>query len=345
MLNNKKSKDLKIVAVKLNLDKLANSQEILSNMSFWIRDRKDSSRVLKALKEFAKEEIVVQKCNSVEIYLILDKESLYSLKEVIQSIWKKFSKKFNESIFKNNVEFYYGKKAIQHIIETSLGIKSVTLGDSQVFVQLKKAWKFSKDNRFSGPMLNELFETIIIVNKLVDTETEFHRGKTSIERLITEIISKKINRHSNIALIGGGSSGELIAKCLYEKGFTNVFLFSRNREFLINAVKKYKFTKKNDRFLMDNTKTFEVVILCTNINKNFSRRFSELEEKIRDNTMVIDISVPNLINEKSAKRFNFYNINSIRRESVKTIKKRSSELRKVNTIIKGNINPLKEIYL
>ncbi len=312
-----------------------NFQQIIGDMSLWDSNKKikDVRPALCELKNISiiKECVIIQKCNSIEFYVVTTDPRMVD--EVIYKVWKKFSKKFHEDIYKTKLEKYSQMHGVRHLFETICGVKSVILGDSQVRGQVLKAFQIARESGCTGVFLQTLFEYAKIVDDEINNKTSFHRGYTSIERnIVAHLLKENVHIDSNIAVLGAGSSGQLICKALHENGFKKVFVYTKNPE-KAKKIKDLRYVVYSYSYLKQNLKEYDIIIATTDSPKHLITINDT--NLLKKDVKIFDISVPPVIDLEieKIKKIRIYHIDDIRRFADKTIEMRKKELIKVNSII------------
>ena len=74
-----------------------------------------------------------------------------------------------ESIIKY-LNIYNGEKAISHLLKVVCGIDSMILGEDEILGQVKDAFLFAMENKFTDFELNTVFKQAVTEAKKIKTE-------------------------------------------------------------------------------------------------------------------------------------------------------------------------------
>ena len=172
--------------------------------------------------------------------------------------------------------------------------------------------------------------------KEIRLKTNIFAGNTSIERILSELIVKKIPKNNARGLIiGYGQSGKLIAKILNTEN--NIPLYIANRKKV--DVKREGLDEKSVKYLSFNkAKSVNDITFCIialNYNKNTKKIVSEIINKIKNKKTILlaDITTPALINDS----IDFINISYLSKIANKNIQIRVQENNRVRKIIKKQL--------
>ena len=96
-----------------------------------------------AYKQFLRQEgvsecVILQTCNRVEIYLVMEN---YRDNNIL-NLWFDIAKISSESI--KYIEINQGKKVISHLLRLASGLESLVIGENQILGQIKRAYEYAK---------------------------------------------------------------------------------------------------------------------------------------------------------------------------------------------------------
>ena len=283
----------------------------------------DVGAALRELKRIFphQEHLILQKCNCVELHSLGKKPQISTLLR----FWKNQTGQTDFS----QVDIFREKEAILHLFETAIGMKSITVGDSQVYGQVKNAFKEATKNQTKGEQLHKIEERLKGLIKEID-KTSFRRGNTSIPRIVTEMINKKY-QHKKILIIGAGQTGTLLAKLLSEKKY-EIGITNRTETKAQLLAKKYHCHYEPFSQAIKACSRYDIIILAINkpsyINNNNS---SQIDNK----PIFIDISNPPAV---TARGFTVHDLQEFSQQSKETNDKRLKAAQTTINIIKKHAN-------
>ena len=173
-----------------------------------------------------KECLILQTCNRVEIFAVIEEE--LNLQKII-SYWADHSKLSTEE-FSKIVEIVRGEEVIRHLLKLVAGLDSLVIGEDQILGQVKRSYEFSRSNNYLGSFLSIIFEKSLRVGSKVRTLTGINKGRVSVGSVAVSLAEETIGRLNDkkILLIGSGEGASLIAKALKQR---NVSFMNTSRTF------------------------------------------------------------------------------------------------------------------
>ena len=130
----------------------------------------DSSYKTFLEKAGLKECVIIQTCNRVEVFAAskhLDEQKL--LEEWGSAVG------LSNKEFTNIVEIDKDKDVVLHLLKLASGLDSLVVGEDQVLGQIKRAFEFSRKNRYVGPNLSIIFDRALKVGSRIRTSTALNK--------------------------------------------------------------------------------------------------------------------------------------------------------------------------
>lgn len=235
--------------------------------------------------------IVLSTCNRTEAYLYGTSRDVthvqHALCEAVGRTWPE------QSAF-----LLQDEEAVRHILEVAAGLRSLVLGDAQIFSQLKEAYRIAVEEEGVGTTMHRLMHTAFRTAKRVINETDLNTGASSIPYVAVEAASQIFESSSARGLdamralvVGSGSMGRLAIDALQQKGVSSITLSNRSEERgrAVAAKAAVDFCEW-DR-LHSVCADYDVVIVATSAESPVIVA-AELESTGIENTTFVDISVP-----------------------------------------------------
>jgi len=283
-------------------------------------------------------------CNRIEFYYIseceIDPVSLfcYLSKPTIELSEK----------LKSNIYRYSGEKVIHHLFSVVCGLKSMVVGESQIFHQIKKAFQISSRNDCVKKELSLLFQHAFKTAKEVHRLTQLDKIKNSASSLAVELAETLLEGLSdkNVLIIGTGETAELTMKTLFSKGISNIVFMSKTIERALEWSENTKQTTMLTNQLPQVLSAFDLIISCTSsetpiITKGMFK--SSSMEIIEKNQVLIDLGVPRNIESSVGELPNKHlrNIDDLKCLMDKNQEIRMSEVQEANLIVKEAVDKYK----
>lgn len=192
---------------------------------FAFKDMNVAHRKLIEIAEL-KECIIIQTCNRVEVFAAGRDPDPHSLLEGWANV---AGLPYNE--VSDNIEICNGNDVILHLLKLSSGLDSLVIGEDQVLGQIRRAFEFSRNNKYAGSHLSVIFDRAVRVGGKVRTVTGVNKGSVSIGSMAVKLAEeyfKKLN-NKRVLLIGSGEGASLVAKSLKQRE-ANFMITSRTFE-------------------------------------------------------------------------------------------------------------------
>src|SRR6266487_38605 len=192
---------------------------------FAFKDMNVAHRKLIEIAEL-KECIIIQTCNRVEVFAAGRDPDPHNLLEG----WANVAGLSYDEVSKN-IEICNGNDVILHLLKLSSGLDSLVIGEDQVLGQVKRAFEFSRNNRYAGSHLSVIFDRAVRVGGKVRTITGVNKGSVSIGSMAVKLAEEYFGKLNDkrVLLIGSGEGASLVAKSLKQRE-ANFMITSRTFE-------------------------------------------------------------------------------------------------------------------
>lgn len=166
------------------------------------------------------ESVVVSTCNRTEFYLAGE-----SGEGAIRSL--------RELIGRDADGHWYEKHRLEaaiHLCEVASGLDSMVLGETEIFGQIKDAYRKAHEAGATSGVLNRLFQRAFGVGKKIRTETAIQEGATSVAGSAVELAEKIFGKLKGcrVIVIGAGEMSRQTAQALVSRGASSVFVTNRS---------------------------------------------------------------------------------------------------------------------
>ena len=166
------------------------------------------------------ESVVVSTCNRTEFYLATEctEEALRSLRGELGA---------------DRDDHWYEKHrldAARHLCEVASGLDSMVLGETEIFGQIKEAYRSAHGAGATSSVLNRVFQKTFSVGKKIRTETRIQEGATSVAGSAVELAEKIFGELAGcrVIVIGAGEMSRQTAQALVSRGASTVFVTNRS---------------------------------------------------------------------------------------------------------------------
>jgi glutamyl-tRNA reductase len=281
---------------------------------------------------------IINTCNRVEAY-ISSENSRTVLEGVVSS------QKFNK------YGIFVGEDALWHLMRVACGLEAMMVGEDQILGQIKKCYLDSKKGGTIDFILDLAFDRAIKVAKRARIETKINEGSVSIGSAAVELAEYVTwgLEGKSILVIGAGDMGTLVARAISEKKLKAMFIANRTYE----RAKKLAAEVGGKAAKLDESERYlsvcDVAISTTSaphyvLDYNLMKRV--MKHRINDNVLlIIDIANPKDVEERVSELegVELYNLDSLYEISEENLKKRLSEVGKVERIIEAEVELFKKL--
>lgn len=167
------------------------------------------------------EGVVLSTCNRTEFYL-----SGPSAETAIRALRAKLG---------DDPEHWYESHRIEtarHLCRVAGGLDSMVLGETEIFGQVKQAYREALDAGATSAVLNRLFQRVFGVGKKIRTQTRIQEGATSVAGAAVELAEKIFGKLKGcrVIVVGAGEMSRQTAQALVSRGASSVFVTNRSLE-------------------------------------------------------------------------------------------------------------------
>ena len=194
----------------------------------------EAAPALTALRDAsgAREAVLLSTCNRTEVYAV-DGEH-----DPAGSVWAAFS----ERLGADASAFGYVRRdrdAVTHLFRVASGLDSMVLGEAQIHGQVRDAWETCRTQ--SGPVLNRLFQTSLLVAGRVRNETAIARGAASVSSAAVQLARQIFGslNGKRAMVLGAGEMAELALECLVDQGVRTSIVANRTFERATELAERY----------------------------------------------------------------------------------------------------------
>ncbi len=196
-----------------------------------------------SIASIVEEMVIIQTCNRVEIYAVVDDKKVdYVCQELIR-VWKgqveKHVSRITEKRFEDYLEADYDVDAVRHLFRLTAGLESMIIGEDQILGQVKDSLVEARLSKKIGPILSLIFDRAVKLGAKIRTQVRINGGAVSVGSVAINLAEKSIGNLQNKSslIIGIGEVGLLVAKALVVKGQRSIFATSRSADRVMTLAK------------------------------------------------------------------------------------------------------------
>jgi glutamyl-tRNA reductase len=115
------------------------------------------------------------------------------------------------------------------------------LGETEIFGQVKQAYKMALDSGTTGRTLNKLFQQAFAVGKRVRNDTAIQRGSTSVGSVAVDLAEKVHDlKECRVMLVGAGEMSRTCAQSLLSRGAKSIIVSNRSYDRAVELATEMK---------------------------------------------------------------------------------------------------------
>ncbi|HKB87668.1 MAG TPA: glutamyl-tRNA reductase [Ignavibacteriaceae bacterium] len=276
---------------------ISHKTSTISEREIFQINRKEMRGALNYFKSLEEVEgvVIVATCNRLEFYLVIRKPADPFL------LIKEFYLRSNIEILFPELFYSYGNtEAARHLFKVITGLDSIVIGEYQVQGQIKDAYSIACSEKTPDKILHKLFHSAFRTGKAVRSGTNIGNGHQSLGGAAFKIIKEKIAHIDPITIIGINQTTKILAKDLFEAGFSQINFVNRTFYKAEEMAEKYGAQAFSLDSMEEAISRSKCILSCTGapgyiidsdiINRVYSR--SNLPQ------LLIDMAVPRDINSE-----------------------------------------------
>jgi glutamyl-tRNA reductase len=158
--------------------------------------------------------VILQTCNRVEVFASAKSPD----RAKIVGQWAETLSLGGEDL--ESVQVDAGKDAVVHLLKLTSGLDSLVVGEDQIIGQVRRAFEYSKSNRYASANLGVVFDRALKVGSRVRNATGINKGNVSIASIAVNLADEYVDdlKAKKVMLIGSGEAASLVAKVLKKRG-------------------------------------------------------------------------------------------------------------------------------
>ena len=286
------------------------------------------------------EGVVLSTCNRTEYYAVVNGES--GIEELED--WMCKQRDYHGS--REGVFYHYqAREAAEHLCRVASGMNSMVLGQTEIFGQVKKAYKRSLEGGATKLVLNKLFQRAFGVGKKVRTHTAIQEGATSVAGASVELAEKVFGclQGSSVLVIGAGDMSRKTARALQSRGASSVIVTNRSYDKAVDLAEEIGGRAVHFESWEEELAHLDVVIAATGA-PHFVVKPQHVEAVRRKRKfrplIMVDIAVPRDIDPEvgEIEEVYLYDIDTLQELAGQARKRREEQLLLCEDIIREEID-------
>jgi glutamyl-tRNA reductase len=197
------------VREKLTLD-VARSQDLAARL-----------RQMPGVREFA----MLNTCNRVELYSVAaSPEAVTAARQTLCEVTGCAPADLEGVVVQRN-----NHEAIEHLFAVAAGLDSQIVGEAEILGQVKEAYQQALEQKWTGPVLNRVFQKTFQAAKHIRTNTALGEGQISIATVAVDLAGKIYGDLATVRVlvVGAGEIGQKTVQAFQSRGAKAITVASR----------------------------------------------------------------------------------------------------------------------
>ncbi len=288
-------KDIRNGLVCVGLNYKTTPVEVRERLAFPESKVPDAVQEVRGLPGF-EECVVLSTCNRVELYathaLPSGDDGHAALREYLVTRFE-LQPEHAEALVLYNLD---SAEAARHLFRVVSGLDSMVLGETEIFGQVKAAYKVALDTGTTSRALNKLFQQAFTVGKKVRNETTIQRGSTSVGSVAVDLAEKVHDlKECRVMLVGAGEMSRTCAQSLLSRGAKSIIVSNRSYDKAVELAAEMKGTAMKFDEWEHALHEVDVIISSTSA-PHFVIKPEQIDQVMRkrrwEPLLIIDIAVP-----------------------------------------------------
>ena len=282
--------------------------------------------------EFVNELIILSTCNRVEIITSVN-EPLKAIEPIYEMLSNQTGVGINE--LEGRGETYEDSGAIHHLFSVISSLDSLVIGETQIVGQLKDAFRFSYDHKFSSQKLARAMHHAFRCAAKVRNMTEISKNSVSVSSVAVskakEIYGGSLGGYTAL-VVGAGEMSRLACEHLI-KAEVNLIIFNRNIKKAEELASNLGGTAHAEDFskLPEFINKYRLLFSATS-----AQNFVITKEMVKARDFErhwFDIAMPRDIEESQFENLNIYAVDDLKQIVNKNLQLRDKEAKEAYSIV------------
>jgi glutamyl-tRNA reductase len=120
-------------------------------------------------------------------------------------------------------------EAIEHLFEVAAGLDSQIVGETEILGQVKQAYDHALARKWTGPVLNRIFQKTFQTAKMIRSDTGIGHGQVSVASVAVDLAGKIFGEltGTKVLVVGAGEIGLKTAQAFQSRGVRAITVASR----------------------------------------------------------------------------------------------------------------------
>ena len=182
--------------------------------------------------------VLLSTCNRTELYYwsVTPERAHHDIMAYFLGTISEADKEHLSACFYN----YEAEDALRHLARVAAGMDSMLIGETEIFGQLKDAYREAQEAGATGTYANRTFQRIFSIGKKVRTETRITSGPTSVGAAAVQLAGQSLGglQGANVLIVGAGDIARSTAQSLRSRGAEGIFVANRSYDRAVELADK-----------------------------------------------------------------------------------------------------------
>ncbi len=284
--------------------------------------------------------VVLSTCNRTEYYVVAD-----CAEDAFEQITSTFMEACADVLDpEHHLYRCSGLETVRHLYRVCAGLDSMVLGETEIFGQVKEAYRQAMGFGVTSKGLNKLFQRAFGVGKKVRTQTKIQEGNISTGSVAVDMAQRIFGklRDTEVLLLGAGEISRVTAQSLRSRGAKSIHV--ANRSFDKAAEMAAEFGGKAMRFDAWEAALQDVDVIISSTGAPHYILLADQIEKVRRQRkyrplFLIDLAVPRDIDPqcREIEEVYLFDIDSLEAQAAENRASRQREIEKCEQIIEEDL--------
>ncbi len=227
---------------------------------------------------------------------------------------------------------YQGKEALFHLAAVGSGLDSMVVGETEIFGQLKEAYRVALEAGVTAGFANRTFQNVFTIAKKVRSSSQITSGPTSVGAAAVQMAQEMLGNlaGSNVMVVGAGEVARTTAQSLRSRGAESIFVANRSYDRAVELAAQVggrviRFTE-----WIPYLENIDIVIVSTAspVYVVSPGVMEQVQQKRQRPICLIDLSVPRNVDPACAlvDDVNVYDMDALEQATAETRRLRAAEI-------------------
>jgi glutamyl-tRNA reductase len=284
------------------------------------------------MREFA----MLCTCNRVELYTVAaTPAAVAAARRILGEVTGCAPADLEDVVVERN-----NHEAIEHLFAVAAGVDSQILGEAEILGQVKAAYQRALEQKWTGPVLNRVFQKTFQAAKHIRTHTALGLGQVSIATVAVDLAGKIFGDLApvRILVVGAGEIGLKTVQAFQSRGAKSITVASRTLSSAEEAV------AQSGGWAVSLAELPEVLAAADVVASSTSAPYAVVTREMTAHAMkqrpqrplfLIDLALPRDVEPEAGKISDvyLYNLDDLARIAESNLAQRRAEVEKCRAIL------------